>query len=159
MKATGCYITPMTGYSTEYPECRNYTEYRNLQLVHEIISTGKSTDWGHYQKRVNKREKCTRSCNKKIYSISHYNKKQIKHHLRFMKSKPEAIIRFGLDRSVMYFSRVNEESAMTTEDLVSNVGGILGIFLGVSCFSGVSGLMWLYGYINSVANGFFRRFV
>ena len=43
----------------------------------------------------------------------------------------------------MTFKRATEKRAMTLEMLVANVGGILGLFLGISCLSAISGVQFL----------------
>ena len=71
------------------------------------------------------RNKCLPSCNRTVYNIQkQYDDKSGK---LFMSLSPNA----------MNFLQVTEHFVMTAEDLVANIGGTVGIFLGVSCFTGI----------------------
>ena len=54
--------------------------------------------------------------------------------------KGKARFALHMDTRAMNILRVKEEKAMTIDELVANVGGTLGLFLGLSCVSFISAI-------------------
>ena len=54
-----------------------------------------------------------------------------------------------LNRLAMSHLSVDEQRAMTMDMLIGNVGGILGLFLGVSCLTFVSGVQYLLRIVHN----------
>lgn len=122
IEAVGCYSPAKTGFpmktKKKFFECNNSLAYGKL---------------GRYelsQQYIKYNNKCSPVCRTIIYIIK---EKRFK-----ASSKSKSSITLTLAEDAMYFLHVDEEPAMTLVDFVGSVGGILGIFLGLSCFSLVS---------------------
>ena len=136
IKRAGCWFPPVTGYQTElvgtYPECDNASTYNTFMHWHNEILVHEYK-YGELQQM---KAQCGQPCFTRRYTgINDYTRVST----YFSRSQ----VRFMLDSRAMSYLSVNEEKAMPVDVFVSNIGGILGLFLGLSCITFIKGLQYI----------------
>lgn len=125
----GCTIPVITGHILTHRECNDTTE----TFMHTIRYI-----WDPYfpnREFEKEKIKCLPSCH--IYVYDFRNTKPI--------PSPDNVTKISLQftHDSLRFLQVVENPAMTLDDLVANIGGTVGIFLGVSCLSGLSFIQYI----------------
>ena len=88
-------------------------------------------------------KRCLPACHTLMYISNNYLRKSLQ-------DKSISEIKFKLSKDAMYYLQVQENLAITTDDLVANIGGTVGIFLGVSCLTFVSFLKYLVKIMRNI---------
>ena len=135
MKAK-CYFPGVTGYPVtgEYPECSNTSAYHNFMKWSTQI-TRKPHAFPDLQEM---KAKCHKPCHTKQYFVTDKV-------LKLDRKKSWLYMRIHLDPRVINYISINEARAMPFDMLVGNVGGVLGLFLGISCISLFSSIKYFIG--------------
>lgn len=131
----GCYFPAITGYQewmSRYPECNNSTYYHRFMEVHRADKAKQ-----YSSEDLNKiLRHCQDPCHVKKYTISTEEPPS-------NMKKPYGGLHIHMNIRGMKYVSVTEKKAMTLEMLVANVGGILGLFLGISCVSVIDAVQFL----------------
>ena len=79
-------------------------------------------------------------CRTQIYLASPYPLSVTKLFNQNLHHSVKGILQLGMASNAMYFLHVQDELAVSTDSTIANVGGLLGMFLGVSFLSIIAGL-------------------
>lgn len=135
IKSSGCYFPGITGYQQKwasiYPECNTSRLYHKFMALHSDLYLGED----HHEELLKIKNKCGDNCKTKVYLEDRKTRPTYVRQL-----KPYSVFTMRMDKAAMAYKRITEKRAMTLEMLVADVGGILGLFLGISFVSVVGNI-------------------
>ena len=140
IKTAGCYFTGITGYHQQwvslYPECNTTSSYHKFMDVHRKLLLKES----HIIELRNMKKECANRCHTRQYITKEDTD---------IESIVEGYSIFTVQVSSegMTYRRVTEKEAMTLEMIVADVGGILGLFLGLSFLSVIAAVRYILRYV------------
>lgn len=135
VKNAGCHIPAISGFLPDYPECRSLAEYDKFIVVWQ-------KSWNNPEIVKEQENSCPVPCHVRMY--------QYVPEIRDFPGN-NTILRLLLDPGAMYYLNIQEKLDMTRGTL--NIGGTLGLFLGVSFLSGFDAV----GYVCKFAIGLYKR--
>ena len=138
IKKAECYVPEVTGYPT----------FGNYEICNNITTVNNFNDWrwrlsypNYYKEPVElKKEikKCPDPCQRYIYKVVQSN---------YTACEWSPCVKVSIGGDGMLFMKVDEHFSVTLDMFISDIGGILGLFLGFSCLSFVPWLKALYKMI------------
>ena len=135
IQQAGCYIPAVTGYQ-KHSICKNNTMFKEFSYRRKRLSNPL-----HYQVPVNlqqNRKRCLPRCHKLFYDVDWKNGRQ-----SLGKGNSSNILVY-ISGDGMLYMRVKESFSLTADMLVSDIGGTMGLFLGVSGLSFLSFFGFFY---------------
>ena len=138
VEESGCYVPELTGYQPidDYPVCNDDAMFERYSYWRHKLA-----DPLHYEvppKLQNQRNKCLPRCHRLLYDIEWKNGRQT-----LGKHNASNIIVYISGDGMMYM-KVNEYFSLTVDMLISDIGGTMGLFLGVSGLSFLSFFAFIY---------------
>lgn len=130
IRMAGCHFPGITGYQPNtwgYPECLNASAYHRFMHWHDEIYQHEAR-YGILQKMKNE---CGKPCHTKKYIITD----KVTYEKGVYHRAGMAAIVIRLDARAMSYQSIIEARAITLDMLMADVGGIMGMFLGLSCVS------------------------
>ena len=144
----GCNVPVLTGLSSfkDYPICNDSSSVfyftSNIRFMTDINKL-------HLPKQLqDERNKCLERCQKKIYK-----QEKSKSHT-YKNPDNSSIFKMSIPEDGMLFYRIEEQFDLDFTTLLSNIGGTLGIFLGVSILSIVDILSMMHNLMKKLGKKF-----
>lgn len=144
LNKTGCHFPGITVQQQEgeLPECNNHSSFRDFHHWHHELYLHEIK----YKDLQAEKAKCGEPCHTKIYIIADKSTRQDR------KAKNKTTLLFYPHARAMNYQQVDESRAMTIDLMVANVGGILGLFLGISCMTIISIIQFTITYFSKKAH-------
>ena len=129
---SGCFVPEITGYipAINYPVCRNTSMYKEFSYWKKILEN--PFDYPVPEELEKDRNKCNPRCHRILYDVDWKNGRQ-----SLGRDNSSNILIYMSGEGMMYM-KVDEYFSLTLDMLVSDIGGTLGLFLGVSGLSFLS---------------------